>query len=126
MVTSNLARVYHHRGKLKKAEEMHLRALEALESVSGKDNIKRQAAANCLGHVYFEQGRLEEAEKTYDYAHTVFKEKLGLDAPDTIAIEDNLKDVRKEMDRRAKKAGLLYCTFWFKSDHTTIYQDICS
>lgn len=108
MIISNLAKVYYHRGKLKKAEEMHLRALEALESVFGKDNIKTQAAANCLGHVYFEQGRLEEAEKTYEYALAVFKEKLGIDEPDTIIIEDNLRDVRKEMDRRTKKARLIY------------------
>lgn len=70
---SALGLLYSNEGKLTKAEQMYIRALQSYEVIFGKDyeaTIKMETiwtliAANNLGLVYFDQGKLVEAEQLY-------------------------------------------------------------
>jgi tetratricopeptide (TPR) repeat protein len=62
---NNLANLYYKQGKMKEAEEMHLRALKGKEEVWGPKHTSTLDTVNNLGVLYADQGKMKEAEEMY-------------------------------------------------------------
>lgn len=103
---NNLAAVYHHLGRLAKAEELYLRALSILEKLTDADNPDLATCLNNLASIYQDQHKLAEAESTYKRV-VKLQATLGSNEARLAVTYNNLAGVYAEMNR-VEEAELLY------------------
>jgi tetratricopeptide (TPR) repeat protein len=88
--THNLGNLYADQGKLDKAEEMYVRALQGKEKALGRDHTSTLDTVNNLGVLYADQGKLDKAEEMYTRALEGTEKALGRDHTSTLDTVNNL------------------------------------
>jgi tetratricopeptide (TPR) repeat protein len=86
----NLGILFANQGKLAKAEEMYIRALQGKEEALGPDHTSTLDTVHNLGTLYSDQGKLAKAEEMYIRAHQGYKEVFGPDHISTLDTVNNL------------------------------------
>ncbi|KAL4746509.1 hypothetical protein BDW72DRAFT_184760 [Aspergillus terricola var. indicus] len=70
---------------------MYQQALAGYKKALGSDHPFTQDTVKNLGLLYFDQGKLKEAEEMYQQVFAGYKKALGVDHPETRMIADNLE-----------------------------------
>ncbi|KAI1123810.1 hypothetical protein F5Y10DRAFT_45733 [Nemania abortiva] len=121
-VYHGLGYLYHHNGKLKKAEKMYRRALQVDGKTLGPYHKSILSTMTNLGTLYAEQGRLKEAEEIHLRALQGKRKTLGPNHELTLDITGNLGLVYFEQGRikeaeEVTQQVLRGCKNAFGSDH---------
>ncbi|RMZ87211.1 hypothetical protein DV736_g5563, partial [Chaetothyriales sp. CBS 134916] len=94
--------LYADQGKLAKAEQMYLRALQGKEEALGLTHPSTLDTVHNLGLLYQDQGKLAEAEQMYLRALQGKEEALGLTHPSTLDTVNNLGVLYRNQGKLAK------------------------
>ena len=99
---NNLGLLYQNQGRMKEAEEMHVRALRGIEEAWGPKHTSTLDTVNNLGALYWKQGRIKEAEEMYVRALRGKEEAWGPKHTSTLDTLYNLGNLYYEQDMSAK------------------------
>lgn len=74
-----------------------MKALKVFKTVYGDKHLDIAQVYNNLGEAYLSLGKNKEALQTFSEAFIINKETLGEDDPETILVEQNLKQLSKQL-----------------------------
>jgi hypothetical protein len=96
---ANLASTYYQLGKLKEALELQVVVLEKRRKILGENHPETLFAMGHLASTYHQLGKLKEAEELEVVVLEKRTNLLGPDHPDTLRTTENLKVIRKTLQR---------------------------
>jgi tetratricopeptide (TPR) repeat protein len=102
---NNIGLLLYTQGQIKEALPLYERALEIKRAAFGDMNPSVATSLNNLGSLYHKVGHFDHAAALYKSAYDIRKAVLGEVHDDTLAVEENLKAVKRDKHRYAALQG---------------------